>query len=76
MMRDVDSRVGSVEAWEEATRASRGFPLEVAWRPAGTSVSAELDAMIGQLQTSLPPKPTASHLAGLVTRAGSARRRR
>jgi hypothetical protein len=76
MMRDVDPRVASVEAWEEATRASRGFPLEVAWRPAGTSVRAELDSMIGQIQTSLPPKPTATHLAGLVTRARSSRRRR
>jgi hypothetical protein len=76
MMRDVDPRVASVDAWEESTRASRGFPLEVAWRPADTSVRAELDAMVGQLQSSLPPKPTATHLAGLVTRARSSRRRR
>lgn len=75
MMRDVDPRVASVEAWEEATRKSRGFALEVGWRPAGTSVRAELDAMIGQLQIPLPAKPTATHLAGLVSRARSTGRR-
>ena len=76
MMRDVDPRVASVEAWEEATRADRCFPLGVAWRPANTCVRAELDAMLGELHASLPPEPNATHLAGLVTRARGARRRR
>jgi hypothetical protein len=76
MMRGVDPRVASVEAWDEATRADRCFPLGVAWKPAGTSLRAELDAMLGQVHGSLPPEPNASHLAGLVTRARAARRRR
>jgi hypothetical protein len=76
MMRDVDPRVATVEAWEEATRADRCFPLGVDWRPANTSVRVELDSMLGELHASLPSEPNATHLAGLVTRARSARRRR
>jgi hypothetical protein len=75
-MREVDPRVASIEAWEEATRADRCFPLGVAWKPAETSVRAELDTMLGQIQAALPAEPNASHLAGLVTRARSRRKRR
>ena len=75
MMRDIDPRVASVEAWEEATRADRCFPLGVAWKPAQTSVRAELDAMLGRLEAALPSEPSASQLAGLVTRALSRRKR-
>ena len=76
MMRDVDPRVSSVEAWEKATRADRCFPLGVAWRPADTSIRKEFDSMLGELGASLPPEPNATHLAGLVTRARGTRRRR
>jgi len=75
-MRDVDPRVASVDAWEEATRADRGFPLGVDWRPAGTSIRREFDTMCAELGAALPPEPSATHLAGLVTRARGARRRR
>jgi hypothetical protein len=75
-MRDVDPRVSSVEAWEEATRADRCFPLGVAWRPAETCIRAEFDAMLAEIHASLPPEPNATHLAGLVTQARGARRRR
>jgi hypothetical protein len=68
MMRDVDARVSSIEAWENATRADRFFALSVPWRSADTSVQAELDSMLAQVDTGLPPEPTATHLAGLVTR--------
>lgn len=76
MMRDVDPRIASVDAWAEATREDRSFPLSVEWRPAETSVGAELDSMIGQLAASLPAEPNATHLAGLVTRARSERKKR
>jgi hypothetical protein len=72
----LDPRIASVEAWEEATRADRFFPLEVEWKPAGTGVSAELDSMVGALDAPLPAEPDASQLAGLVTRARTMRRRR
>ena len=45
-MRTIDPRVASTEAWEQATRENPRFPLEVAWQPAGTTVSAELGAML------------------------------
>lgn len=76
MMRDVDARVGTVEAWEKSTRADRFFPLSVPWRDAETTVRAELDAMLTQVDARLPPEPTAAQLAGLVTRARAARKRR
>jgi hypothetical protein len=69
MMRDVDARVGSIEAWQEATRADRFFALSVPWRPAGTSIHAELDSMLARVDAGLPAEPTATHLAGLVTRS-------
>ena len=75
-MQQLDSRVASVEAWEEATRADRFFPLQVAWRNADTSAAAELDRMLDQVDQGLPAEPTATDLAGLVTRAGAGRRRR
>jgi hypothetical protein len=48
-MRELDPRVASPEAWEAATRADRSFPLAVAWRPAGTTASAELAAMLDRV---------------------------
>lgn len=77
MMRDVDPRVASVDAWEEATRADRFFALQVPWKPAKTTIPAELDSMLGGVEACLPAEPTAAQLAGLVTRARarSARRR-
>ena len=76
MMRDVDPRIASIEAWERATRENRFFPLLVPWRLAETSVRAELDSMLTQVDAGLPPDPTATHLAGLVTRTRATRKRR
>ena len=75
MMRDVDPRVSSVENWAKSTRADRFFPLSVPWRDAQTTVRAELDSMLTQVDARLPQEPTAAHLAGLVTRARAARKR-
>ncbi|MBW2243327.1 MAG: hypothetical protein JRH01_15175 [Deltaproteobacteria bacterium] len=74
-MQRLDARVASVEAWEEATRADRFFPLEVEWRDAGTSAATELDRMLNEVERGLPDAPDANDLAGLVTRADARRRR-
>lgn len=75
-MQELDSRVASVEAWEQATRADRFFPLQVDWRDAGTCAAAELDHMLDAVDRGLPAEPTATDLAGLVTRTGAVRRGR
>jgi hypothetical protein len=42
----IDSRVASVEAWQEATRANPRFALEVPWKPARTTMTRELETML------------------------------
>ncbi len=37
--REVDPRISTVEAWEEATRADPGFATRVAWLPVGLDVA-------------------------------------
>jgi hypothetical protein len=74
-MRDVDPRVATLDAWEEATRQNRWFALEVPWKSAETTASSELAAMLDQLERPLCEAPTASQLAGLVTRAGARRKK-
>jgi hypothetical protein len=67
-MRDVDPRVASVSAWEAATRANPRFALEVAWRDAKTTVTAELLAMLDQISPARAVT-TAADLARLMMRA-------
>ncbi len=45
----LDPRVASIEAWQEATRANPRFALEVPWKPANTTVTAELHRMLDQV---------------------------
>lgn len=70
VMRGLDPRVATVEAWEAATRQDPFFPLDVAWRPDGRSVG---QVMAGMLDAVAPPElpPTADGLALLVTECGS-----
>jgi len=75
-MRDLDPRVASLDAWEEATRANRWVALDVPWKPAGATASAELTSMLDRVERPLCEAPTAEQLAGLVTRAGAQRRKR
>lgn len=65
-MREVDPRVASVAAWEQATRANPWFALEVPWQPAGTTARAELLAMLDVVACPFPENPTATDLAGLL----------
>ena len=74
-MRDLDPRVASLGAWEAATEKNRWFVLDVPWKPAGTTASAELVSMLDHVERPLCETPTAKQLAGLVTRASAQRRR-
>jgi len=67
-MRKLDPRLVSPETWQEATRKNPRFTLEVPWRPANTTASAELLAMLDQV---VPPLKvdTATDLSGILSRA-------
>jgi hypothetical protein len=75
-MRDVDPRVASIAAWEEATDRDRFFPLRVAWRAAGVAVGAVMDETVRALDPPGLPR-TARDLIPLLTDfARTVRRRR
>lgn len=67
-MKDLDPRVGSPEAWQEATRSNPHFILEVPWHSAATTVTQELTTMLDHVVTP-PTLHCATDLAGIVTRA-------
>lgn len=67
-MRKLDPRVASPEAWQEATRNNPRFALEVAWRPADTTVSVELETMLDRIEPAARLR-TAADLTNIVTRA-------
>ncbi len=69
-MRGLDPRVASPEAWQAATQAKRSFPLEVAWRPAGTTASAELRQMLDRVVPPVRPC-NAADLSTLLVHAAS-----
>lgn len=68
----IDSRVETVDAWQEATRQNPRFALDVPWKPANTTVTKELDAMLDAVMPRLEVR-SADDLRGVLTRA---RRRR
>jgi hypothetical protein len=74
-MQDVDPRVTGVEAWERASRENPRFAVDVAWKPAGTTVSAELEHML-ELIAREPQLQTAEDMCGAVTQARARSRRR
>jgi len=45
----VDPRVATLEAWEQATRESHRFALEVPWKPAGESATGVLMGMLDRV---------------------------
>jgi len=67
-MRELDRRLASPEAWQEATRENPRFALDVAWRPAETTVTAELTAMLDHIEAPLRVQ-TAADLSNILTRA-------
>ncbi len=70
---DIDPRVASLDAWQEATQRNPRFALEVAWKRAGTTVTAEITKMLDQVVPPLAVR-SAADLTGVVTRAGASRR--
>lgn len=69
-MRDLDPRVATPEAWQAATRENRAFPLQVPWRPAGTTAAAELGAMLDRVVAPTRPR-TSGDLATLLVHAAA-----
>ena len=45
-MRGVDDRVASLDAWERATQADPFFPLQVNWKPSGTTIGEVIESML------------------------------
>ncbi|MEN8184808.1 MAG: hypothetical protein ABFS46_19990 [Myxococcota bacterium] len=64
----VDTRVKTPEAWDAASRENPWFALEVPWRPAKTTASAELEGMLDRVVAPLALS-TSMDLAGLITGA-------
>jgi hypothetical protein len=73
--RGIDARVGSIEAWQEASLKNPHFPLQVAWRPAKTTVPAELARMLDHVERRRSPR-TAVDVAGLSMPRSPRRKRR
>ena len=61
----VEARVATLEAWETASRENGWFALDVPWRPAGTTVSAELRRMLDAVVAPLDVR-TATDVVGLI----------
>jgi hypothetical protein len=74
-MKTLDPRVKSVEAWEAATRENAWVALDVKWKPAGVTASAELRSMLDRAVAPASLE-NATDLAGLVAGAGRKQRRR
>lgn len=49
VMQSVDPRVGSVPAWEQASRADPLFPLQVCWKASGKNVGQAVEAMLNRV---------------------------
>jgi hypothetical protein len=71
--KSVDPRVAGAEAWQEASAANPYFAVDVAWHSSGLTASAELERMMEEVSAAARLS-TAVDLAGLVTRAGRAKR--
>jgi hypothetical protein len=68
----VDPRVATLEAWEQATRESHRFALEVPWEPAGESATGVLMGMLDRVVSPFNP----CKAADLSTLIALANRRR
>jgi hypothetical protein len=74
-MKSIDPRIETIEAWQEASKKNPLFILEMPWKPAGTTVSAELESMLNQVATA-PSVENVTKLVGWITRARGRSRRR
>ena len=75
-MREVDARVASITAWEEATERDRFFPLTVAWRPSGQTLRSIMDDTVRALALPGPPNNAEELMPLMTAHARPVRRRR
>jgi hypothetical protein len=71
-MRGIDPRVETLQAWSDATRENPLFPLEVPWKPAGTTARRELMGMLDRVARPREVR-TAMDLAGIATRVSASK---
>jgi hypothetical protein len=77
-MKGLDPRFKTAEEWQAATRENPYFSLDVGWKPAETTASKELRAMLDRVIIA-PKLRTAEDLTPFITRAvssASGKRRR
>jgi hypothetical protein len=74
-MRQVDARLSSLAAWEEASRRDPLFPLTVPWQPVGQTVGDVMEEMLSAVAPARPPAsvPELVHLLNLCTARSSRR---
>lgn len=66
--RNLDPRISSLEAWEEASKADPLFPLRISWEPAGCSPRQVMDRLMDVRHAGDKPLRNASDLADLMYR--------
>ena len=66
--RNLDPRISSLEAWEEASKVDPLFPLRIRWETAGCTPRQVVDRLIDVRHTDFKPLRSASDLADLVYR--------
>jgi len=74
-MAGIDRRVKTVETWEKSTHDNRYFALDVDWKSAGTTASAQLGAMLDHV-TKVKPISTATDLCSAMVSSGKPTRSR
>jgi len=75
LMQELDPRIASAQAWEQASQASPWFMLELGWKPSGLTLAEEMDRMLSQVSRVRPPS-CAEDLQGIITKLSSDQARR
>jgi len=65
-MRGLDSRVKSLDAWEQAARVDPLFPLKVQWKPLGKTAGEIIEEMLAMAHPP-PPPVTVEQLASVLS---------
>jgi hypothetical protein len=62
----LDERISTVEKWQEASKQSPLFALEVPWLPTGFTVAGVTERIFKHLNATRPPLKTAADVARIV----------
>jgi hypothetical protein len=73
-MREIDPRVKSLDAWEQASREDPLFPLRVQWQPLGKSIGEVIEEMLARVAP--PPPATVAQLVQIVNLATMRKQRK